>query len=336
MSEKTLAVVLKADSSIGTGHLMRVNTILPFLKDRYRLVLITDSLDPLLEKEAFLYEKIIRVSSLEDIPEALINLKPAGVIFDHYSIDSAIETQVKDLMTVAVIDDLADRPHNCDLLFDQWPDRKDAAYRKLVNQDARIYTGTDYAMVKEAFTKIEKIPCPKDGKPRVLLNFGGADPQGALFKTVSSLIAAKAYENFQFIVLSGITNPLKNELKNLVSKIPEFSYLCHVNDVPKLFSRVDLAIGAAGGMVLERITAKIPSICISVASNQNGIPKLLEELGLGLSYDFADLDDGTRLFEALRKLDSHAARIRQRCLEVIDGKGPRRIASLIDETLQGI
>lgn len=327
-----LAVVLKADPSIGTGHLMRINGILPNLKAlNYHLYLVTDSLSPELENLCTLYEKIIRVPTLDEIPNALYNLQVEEVLFDHYYIDAKIESAVRDFAKVIIIDDLANRPHNCDLLFDQGLLRKASDYQALVNPDAKIFVGPSFSLTKKEFTRIKKPP--NFGKSRILVNFGGADPLGALKISLESLIKINAQKYFDFTVLAGIANPLKDEIKKLTLNQKGFTYLTHSSDVPALFSSIDLALGAAGGMTFERIAASIPSICVSVADNQELGPLVIEQLGLGLALPFSDLKKPQVLLDKLFELQEKAPLIKAKCPQVIDGNGLLRIANKIFELL---
>ena len=82
---KKLAVVLKADKDIGTGHLMRVKSLLRHI-DGVDFYLFTDSLSTELEAFATEYKSIIRGKVCE-LVSAIKTLSPDLILIDHYFLD---------------------------------------------------------------------------------------------------------------------------------------------------------------------------------------------------------------------------------------------------------
>lgn len=108
--------MLRADHKIGTGHLMRVNALLPALADAgYKFLLFCDSFDDRLQYACKGYEDLIKNPDLNALPAFINAAKPALTLFDHYFLSADIEKNVRGLK--AVIDDLK-RSHVCDLLTD--------------------------------------------------------------------------------------------------------------------------------------------------------------------------------------------------------------------------
>ena len=81
--------------------------------------------------------------------------RPDWLIVDHYALDArwerALAPHYRKLM---VIDDLADRPHSCDLLLDQTFGRDAADYRPLVPADCRLLCGSHYALLRPEFAAL--------------------------------------------------------------------------------------------------------------------------------------------------------------------------------------
>lgn len=179
-AKPTIVAVLKADEIIGTGHLMRVKTIVNYFKD-YNLVLVGDSLSEALLPLCTEFSEIT-ITSKDKLASSVLALHPALCIVDHYYLDASFEEQLYPYTKVVVIDDLVNRKHQCHMLFDSWVLRHDKEYQSLVNKDCILCVGHDYNYVKEAFSKLPHT-VSKTGRPRVLVNFGGSDPAHACLNT---------------------------------------------------------------------------------------------------------------------------------------------------------
>ena len=179
---KKLAVVLKADKDIGTGHLMRVKSLLRHI-DGVDFYLFTDSLSTELEAFATEYKSIIRGKVCE-LVSAIKTLSPDLILIDHYFLDYDFEKELFKDFKIAVIDDL-ERRHLCHVLFDQGRDKTELNYKGLVPENTLLCVGYHYNFIKPEFAKIKTTPS-QSGKLRVLVNFGGSDPAHALFRHLKS------------------------------------------------------------------------------------------------------------------------------------------------------
>ena len=87
----------------------------------------------------FLWDTGFDVHDLDYAPAAADLL-----IVDHYGLDEGFEAAARAWATyITVIDDLADRPHDCDLLLDQTYGRAAQAYKALVPDHCKILAGSD-------------------------------------------------------------------------------------------------------------------------------------------------------------------------------------------------
>mgnify|MGYP003372834413 CR=1 FL=1 len=324
---KTIAIVLRADKVIGTGHLMRVLSILKYL-DNFNFVLISDELDenlaPLLNK----FSSIYRVN-LSEIPKTIKAISPSLVLIDHYFIDEEIEAKIKQYFKVVVIDDLSNRHHCAHALIDQGLCAKEDDYKDLLNDNAKIYVGPKYATVKELFCKIS--PHKLEGMPHILVSFGGSDPVDACGKTLNGILSCKLYLNFSFTIVSGLANPQYQNLKTMCAGHSNIKLLKYCNDMPKLFSICDGAIGACGGMLYERIASGLVALNVVIADNQNKAPFAIEKYKLGLNYALCDLEDGLKLQSSLEKLLANKESYAKNGKNIVDGKGLLRIAKIIKD-----
>ncbi|NWO06776.1 MAG: UDP-2,4-diacetamido-2,4,6-trideoxy-beta-L-altropyranose hydrolase, partial [Alteromonadaceae bacterium] len=88
----------------------------------------------------------------------------SAALVDHYSIDSNWESEIKPLVScLTVIDDLANRPHEADVLIDQTLGRERSHYYPLVSEKTHLLCGVEYALLRDEFSQIraripERIP----------------------------------------------------------------------------------------------------------------------------------------------------------------------------------
>lgn len=203
------------------------------------------------------------------------------LVVDHYAFDSRWERMVRAAVReIMVIDDLANRPHECERLLDQnfyhdMPGR----YRGLVPPDCRLWLGPKYALLRPEFRKARSAIRPRDGKVRhLLLFFGGSDPTGETFKALEAL-AAPGLSDLSADVVTGMANPRRERLCRLVQARPNLAFHCQVDYMATLMARADLAVGAGGTTTLERAFLGLPSIVVAVADNQRASAEALAATG---------------------------------------------------------
>ena len=146
MVNDLMEIVIRVDSSlkIGAGHVMRCLTLARKVKKYANVKFICrnreGNLIDRIEAEGFEVFRLHSEISEEDVEEFLeINwlgtsqdqdvldcsvilkrIKPDWVIVDHYGIDDYWHTNLKKFYKkLMVIDDLANRSYNCDILLDQ-------------------------------------------------------------------------------------------------------------------------------------------------------------------------------------------------------------------------
>jgi UDP-2,4-diacetamido-2,4,6-trideoxy-beta-L-altropyranose hydrolase len=145
-------------------------------------------------------------------------LKPDWIVVDHYEIGIDWEKEVGSLCKhVLVIDDLADRIHQCDLLLDQGyfadPYRR---YANNLNNFAVRLMGPKYCLLRSEFTKaLRESPTPKVS--RINVSYGGTDPTAETEKVLSLVDEFSGIE-FDFVV--GANNPRLNSIQARIESLP--------------------------------------------------------------------------------------------------------------------
>lgn len=206
------------------------------------------------------------------------------LVIDHYALDyrwhSVLRTSCEYLM---VIDELANRQHNCDILLDQTYGSSAERYRGLVAGYCEQYHGPSYALLKPVYAELRKHLSVRDGKVRrVLIYFGGGED--ALDLTVSAVRAFKSPElaGLKLDIVVGAAYVSDTKLNDIVTQHGSATIYGQLPDLANLMSTVDLAIGAAGATTWERCCMGLPSILVVCAPNQEAIGEAICKSGAAI------------------------------------------------------
>lgn len=269
--------------------------------------------------------------------ESVISLvNSAGIrldwlIVDHYELDQDWERRVRPYVgRILVIDDLADREHDCDLLLDQnYHADMPARYLGLVPSACQLLLGPSYALLREEFLASRRALRPREGGiKRILVSFGGSDPTNETVKVIEGIRRLDRRDLAVDIVL-GAANPHRAEVERIAASLPGIK--CHdkTNKMAEFIACADLAIGAGGGTTWERCCLGLPSIVICAAENQEAVSRSLAEAGylyyLGPSGEVSV----ERIAAALGELINNAPFLRflgHAGLSLVDGRGAARVA----------
>ncbi|QNK58379.1 UDP-2,4-diacetamido-2,4,6-trideoxy-beta-L-altropyranose hydrolase [Paenibacillus sp. PAMC21692] len=294
-----IAIRVDASSSIGMGHLMRCITLAELFKRHMnaKVSFLLNRLAPMtivewLDEGGF---RLLRMNS--DITDSndykvdadcsLELLKTCGeidwLIVDHYLLDYRWETILLSRVgKLFVIDDLANRRHNCHILLDQnLSSDMNEKYSGLLPEHCMQLLGPGYTLLREQFYVMKNRRSFRKSCKNILVSFGGSDPTNETSKVVSVLrILASQFPRLKFIVLGGVSNSRNNELEGLCSTIPSITFHKHNSHMAQILSQVDLAVGAGGISLWERAYMGVPSIVITVADNQLDAVQEAERMGM--------------------------------------------------------
>lgn len=275
-------------------------------------------------------------TQLNDAQETLSILEGAKadwLVVDHYALDAEWEINVQNATNyLMVIDDVADRPHKCDLLLDQNLGRKKADYEALVPSGCRLLLGTDYALLRPEFTKLrpQSISARNDRNSltQILISMGGIDKHNITRKVLLELNRSALPLETQICVVMGAHAPWITDIHSLAALLPWHTEVkVSVDNMAELMMNASLAIGAAGSTSWERCCLGVPTILTILASNQREIAKHLVSSKAALLFDpqsqIADnslpaLIEQAQQESTLNQLSSNAARL-------CDGAGADRV-----------
>jgi len=263
----------------------------------------------------------------------LAALHPDWLIVDHYALDSCWERALAPHCgQLMVIDDLADRPHACDLLLDQTFGRAAHDYRAWVPPHCQLLCGSRYALLRPEFAALRTYSLQRRAHPQLrqlLITMGGVDKDNATGKVLAALRGCTLPDDCKITVAMGATAPWWAEVERQAQTMPWPTRVqVGVRDMAQLIADSDLAIGAAGATSWERCCLGLPTAMLVLASNQRHAAALLEQagaarllqLGGDLPMQLARLiDEATQSEAPLRRLSDGAS-------VITDGEGAQRVA----------
>lgn len=223
----------------------------------------------------------------EETKEVIENLRKKIdlLIVDHYSIDIRWEKKLRKFVEhIMVIDDLANRQHDCDLLLDQnYYLNIEERYQGLVPEQCVQMLGPNYVLLRDEFLSIDPQKIKRDGNVNnVLVFFGGSDPTGETLKTLRAIHELNL-RNIKFDIVVGAANLNKKEIKEICELIPNVAFHLQVTNMAELMLNADLSIGAGGTATWERCYLRLPSLTIIVADNQLEMSKAVHVKGVSLN-----------------------------------------------------
>lgn len=341
-------VFIRTDASmaIGFGHFSRCLALAGALRDEGATVTFI-MCDPAAPLVARLAEERHGLSSIpaavvpgsdEDAAQSSEAVEAAGgadiIIVDHYRIAQSWERRMRSLGSLmAVIDDLADRVHDCDFLIDQNRMFDGAnAYRGLVPDCAQVLVGPRYALLRPEFSALRGKLQPHRGSiARVAIAFGGSDPADHSSAALAALRSRLAVLDRVDLIV-GALNPRHEALRRLDGEGGKLKVHVDTRDVARIIAAADLVIGAGGVMSWERTALLRPAIALGIAPNQFGnIADLLRAgVAVGKVNGLApEADVIARCFDLLVDAASMVHGMSERCADITDGGGACRVARTI-------
>lgn len=353
-----MKIVFRVDASatIGTGHIMRCLALADALKGRggdcrficrahpghlgdaiaergYAVELLPNPVQGMAFPDQYGVSERAEWMGADwqsDVQQTAVDLAnvPDWLIVDHYAIDYRWENAIrKHCRKIMVIDDLADRMHDCDVLLDQNLLPSVDRYAALVPAGAITLIGPRYALLRGEFSSASK----RSGcavAPRLLIMFGGAD-RSRQTERILRLLAEMGWQD----PIDVVAGPLYSDvpaLREALAALPAAALHVSPGNIAALMHHADFAVGAPGVTGLERCSCGLPSITVAQAWNQEAIGAALAEAGahwyLGREAEVTDAD----WKGALQMLGKHAA-IRSHmsaiAAEICDGQGVNRVVT---------
>ena len=349
-----ISIRVDASSQIGTGHFMRCLTLANELKQRGALIRfvsrhLPEHLRHMLAAKGhefmllssspseaatgdLAHAQWLGTSQHADVQDTIRVLSDQvwdWLVVDHYALDAEWESALRQITrNILVIDDLADRQHDCDVLLDQnlYADM-DTRYTGKVPAHCRLLLGPNYALLREEFRQLHaQIKLRTGPVKRMLVFFGGVDADnytGRIVKAVANL----GIEGLHVDVVIGSQHPSREQIEYECVQ-HSFTYHVQTDRMAELMAAADLSIGAGGSAIWERCYLGLPTLTICTADNQH--KQIVDAASEGLLYA-PELKDElvlvvSRHVNALMENGCLRRFISSNGIQAVDGHGVLRVA----------
>ena len=354
-----------ASNDIGTGHVIRCLTLAEELRRRnVECTFIcrehVGEITPRIEEHGFQFCLISNqyndfIASSDDVShaswlgcdwqtdadqtdEVLKEIQPDWLIVDHYSLESRWEKSLSEnYKWLMVIDDMADRQHDCDLLLDQNLFANGSVrYKDAVPDSCTKLFGPEYALLQSCYAKMHQNVIPREAPIKhLLVSFGGVDKHNLTGLTLSAL--EKVDRAFDCVdVVMSTQSPHYNELKNQLQRLDKFNLHSDLPSLASLMIDADLSIGASGATSWERCCLGLPTIVVTLSENQRLISQELHQMKF-VKW-IGDVETITidkirqAIFDVLTRSDIKSWS--DHCMSVCSGKGASLVADRIFDISQ--
>lgn len=362
-----MRVAFRADASvqIGTGHVMRCLTLAEELRRQgHQCIFICRNheghLADLITQKGFelhllrlreelggggTQELILAHSDWLGVPwqtdakqtlEVLDHNNADWLIVDHYALDVQWEREITEAVgQIMVIDDLADREHECSVLLDQNLGRASDDYEVLVPPTCTKLIGPRYSLLRPEFTELRPDSLERRRFPqlkRILISLGGIDQSNMTGKVLEALSTSNLPIDTELDIVMGSSAPHLDKVKNQTSRLPfKAEVSVNVTDMARRMYCADLAIGAAGGTAWERCCLGLPTILLILAENQVSAAKALVDVRAAVTLEkgvaFQSVLQST--LDQLINDEYFLTEMGQSAAQVTNGKGVGKICSIL-------
>lgn len=272
--------------------------------------------------------------------DVISTLKLDWFIVDHYALDARWESTISNgANRIMVIDDLANRSHDCALLLDQNLGRVGSDYDGLLPEECQRLIGPDFALLRPKFAALRKksLELRKDsGLNRILISLGGVDRTNVTARVLEAFAMSTLPASIELDIILGASSPFLDDIRNQAKQLP-FKAMVSVNvsDMAERMCLADLSIGAAGSTSWERVCLGLPAVLIVLAKNQIIGAEALEKAGAAMKISDAELVV-KKLPPILRYLlnSSRLKQMSKAAENITNGYGALKVARTIE--LRGI
>lgn len=293
--------------------------------------------DTFLGTETFVRESRLEVPWFIDAEQTIELLQDEAssvdwFIIDHYALDHRYETSIQPYVNkIMVINELADRRHQCDLLLDfNYYEDMSLRYDGLVPESCVTLLGPKYAILGTEMIDHSYLLKPYDGSiQRIAIVFGSLDQAGETVKALRALLpVVMEKKELQVNVHLGKYNPYAEQVKELCWQMPDCRYYGHLGGIMEFTARPDLTISSVGMEMWDSCVMGIPNIAIAASHHQHNMAEHTAAAGaiyyLGMSNEVTSTSIQKHLM-ILMNNPLECLRISKNAMKLVDGLGAERI-----------
>lgn len=365
MTQRNAAFRVDASYEVGTGHLMRCLTLadalcqrgwacvfisrdhagnnLPLIAKRGHRLLTLPSLPTASEiglgqsDTTLAHASWLGCTWEQDAADTIAVLLGAWVdtlVVDHYALDWRWEREVQNVADkIIVIDDLADRVHDCDILLDQNLGRTPADYSQMVPATCRLLIGPGYALLRPEFAQLRTTSLQRSRHPvrRVLVSLGGMDKDNVTCRVIEAVNTLPTTLDVHLTVVMGSHSPvLKQVCASAAASTVDTKVVVGATNMAELMTAADLAIGASGATTWERCCMGLPTVTIMAADNQRDVAEALASINATAVLDKnCSISQLSMTIASLMGDQTALASMSRTVSLLVDGLGTERVADAV-------
>lgn len=360
-------IVIRVDASIrmGTGHMVRCLTLAEGLqRKQFNVSFLSQRLPgslcdqikargfsvrslPALETDRFAsvgdssvpHAEWLGIDWQHDAEHAAASLSamrpaPDWLVVDHYALDRRWEDAVRPYTNhIMVIDDLANRPHDCDILLDQICTDDRHRYESLLPARCKKLMGSHFVLLRPEFAAARarlEFPGRFVNNNLVHVFFGTSDEHGHAIRFSRLLL-----EHFSDLRLRIVVGDTFVHLRQIADLAREYRGRAEweqgVTNMAEHMWGCSIAVGTPGMSTWERACMGLPTAHVTNADSQVDILLSLQQDGFCEWLGRAEAITDEAFISGIRRFlnDEHKlASMRHTGLTSVDGRGVQRV---IDE-----
>lgn len=350
MKDRRFDIFIRADANpqIGTGHIKRCMVLAGFLRDEgYNVVFVTLNTSPgmiaeinsegfatLPQQVGFSEENdILEIIGKYGAKKRLLITDGDDEVFYSSQYQKAVINSATYLMTIT----FSNYCHfHSNIIHNQNPLSLEQRYS--MEDYSKLLRGTEYIILKSEFSHLRNTPKKHAPPYTILLSFGGADKNNLTGLVVDELkFFSKDIRKLIIVVGSLYAN--LDRLKMLLLEYP-IPVELHINTdrMAGLMSEADFAITSAGLTTWELSCLGVPDVVISSSERERISAEYLYKKGC-IEYvsHFDDRNLKTRFQAVINELIGNQERLyklSQKCFQLVDGLGAKRVIASINELLK--
>lgn len=296
MKRKNILFVVTGNETLGLGHVY--NTLL-IAND-----IVNHKISFLVDKNSLLAYKLIAsknypvyIQQSENIVNDIKKIAPSIVINDLLDTKSSYIKALKGInLKVINFEDLGEGAREADLVINAiYPEK-----RPIKNH----YFGQNYFILRDEFI-YSKQKIVKKEVTKVLITFGGVDPNNYTKKVLSCIYPYCLEKNIKIMIVAGIGY----DKYDSISHFKEASINTNVTDIAKFMLEADIVFTSAGRTTYEIASIGTPAIVL--AQNQRELTHFFSSsefgfLNLGLGTNTLDSEILTSFDELVNSYETRA------------------------------
>lgn len=328
-------ICIRADggSTIGMGHIMRTLVLAEELKKNHNVFYIcridkplSDRYKPgidLVKNKGF---KIITIYE-DELKQKIINIKADCIITDSYDVDEEYFDILRSKFFISgcIYDTDCENIDTFNVDFFINPDLYALEQNYKTKNCNKVLLGSKYIILRKEFLEFEGYHKNKlsPAIKNIMITLGGGNCDFCISKILKDV---KDLKQFNFYVVLGSAFKNKDKLLNKYKEYSNIKIKYNVTNMCDLMRKCDLAISSCSTTLYELMYLGIPTICVITADNQVVMGDYLKKL------DIIRVCEIDLIRENILNLKLKERKfMNNRCRQIIDGKGVRRIIDNIEK-----